>query len=106
MFRNWAETHGYTDALTIERDDVNGNYEPSNCRWIPKAEQANNTRVTRHINVVGKIMTAAEAERAIGLCNGRINGFRKQYKITHQEAFNLLFSRKIMKAFEPKKMGA
>ena len=106
IFRTWSEAHGYTDELTIERNDVNGNYEPANCRWIPKSEQARNKTNTQRINVVGKIMTAAEAERAIGLSHAMINATRNHYKITHQEAFDLLFSRKIMKAFEPKKMAA
>ena len=43
-FRDWALTHGYTDELTIDRIDVNGHYEPSNCRWITQAEQNANMR--------------------------------------------------------------
>lgn len=43
-FRNWAINNGYTVGLTIDRINVNGNYEPSNCRWIPQAEQVKNTR--------------------------------------------------------------
>ena len=41
-FIDWALTHGYSDDLTIERIDVNGNYEPSNCTWIPMSEQYKN----------------------------------------------------------------
>jgi hypothetical protein len=41
-FIDWAITHGYSDDLTIERIDVNGNYEPSNCTWIPMSEQYKN----------------------------------------------------------------
>lgn len=41
-FINWALSHGYADDLTIERIDVNGNYEPSNCKWIPMSEQYKN----------------------------------------------------------------
>lgn len=48
-FRDWALSHGYDEsaprgACTIDRIDVNGDYEPSNCRWVDMAEQNKNKR--------------------------------------------------------------
>lgn len=43
-FKDWAMTNGYKEDLTIDRIDVNGNYEPDNCRWITNKEQQSNKR--------------------------------------------------------------
>lgn len=43
-FYNWAISNGYSDQLSIDRIDVNGNYEPSNCRWATASEQNKNQR--------------------------------------------------------------
>ena len=43
-FHDWAVENGYADNLTIDRKNVNGNYEPSNCRWITNEEQQRNKR--------------------------------------------------------------
>ena len=46
IFEKWSLEHGYADELSIDRIDVTGNYEPSNCRWANFDVQINNKRNT------------------------------------------------------------
>lgn len=59
-FYNWAISNGYDDNLSIDRIDVNGNYEPSNCRWTTKKEQAINTRKFKLFTFNGESHTLKE----------------------------------------------
>ncbi len=44
IFCEWSLNNGYSDNLTIDRINSNGNYEPDNCRWVDSKTQARNTR--------------------------------------------------------------
>lgn len=66
-FKDWAELHGYEDSLTIDRIDVNGNYEPSNCRWIPMKAQCRNTRANNYVTYKNETHCLAEWAEILGL---------------------------------------
>ena len=65
-FYDWAMSNGYSENLSIDRIDVNGNYEPSNCKWSTNIEQANNTTRNRYITYQGITMTVSEWARHFG----------------------------------------
>ena len=59
-FYNWAMENGYNEKLTLDRINNNGNYEPSNCRWITDYEQRFNKRNNRLLTINGETKTITE----------------------------------------------
>ena len=64
-FYNWSIQNGYNcnaefGECTIDRIDVDGNYEPSNCRWITNKEQGNNRRTNHYVKINGETKTVRE----------------------------------------------
>ena len=71
-FRDWSYANGYDPnaafgECTLDRIDVNGNYEPSNCRWVPQKIQSNNVRRNRRITYNGETHTIAEWAEKLGV---------------------------------------
>lgn len=66
-FYNWAINNGYTEELTIDRIDNNGNYEPSNCRWVTMEIQANNVRTNIIIKYNNEEHTLSEWSKILKL---------------------------------------
>lgn len=56
-----------TDDHSIERVDVNGNYEPSNCIWIPRKDQMSNYRGNVFLEHQGLRLTLAQWSRHLGI---------------------------------------
>ena len=59
-FYEWAMANGASKELTLDRIDTNGNYEPSNCRWISPQMQANNKTNNRIIYFNNEALTMAD----------------------------------------------
>lgn len=59
-FYNWSISNGYKKGLQIDRIDVNGNYEPNNCRWVSNYVNANNKRNNINFTYNNKTMTLKE----------------------------------------------
>lgn len=77
-FYDWAIENGYNEekteaglnVLTIDRIDVNGNYEPRNCRFVTNSEQAKNKRKTIGKEERFKICPICGREYAVTQRNG------------------------------------
>lgn len=94
-FYEWSMKNGYDEnaergQCTIDRIDVNGNYEPNNCRWATIKQQANNTRRNHFIEYNGKTQTVSQWANELGVEPDSIFN-RLQKGFTEEEALTLKF---------------
>lgn len=72
-FENFLADMGERPAgMTLERVDGAKNYEPSNCRWATRREQARNTRRNRYITHEGETLILADWSRRLGIDAGTL----------------------------------
>ena len=86
-FYDWSMNNGYDEGLQIDRIDVNGNYEPSNCRWVTAKENSNNRRSNINITYKGMTKTATEWAEYLGV-NPKAFSSRVRRKWSVDRIFN------------------
>ena len=96
VFQDWAMSAGYNctqkhGECTIDRIDVNGNYEPSNCRWVDMKVQANNRRPFEKalIEIDGEVKTKEEWCKEYGFTTAAIYYRMKKYDLSFQQAIKI-----------------
>lgn len=88
-FRKWAVENGYQETLTIERNNVNGNYCPENCCWIPFSRQERNQRRTIRVTIDGITQPLIDFAEQYGIkpCTARQryhSGYRQKEYLLYQ----------------------
>lgn len=81
-FREWALKAGYQEGnnkviCSIERINVNGNYDPLNCKWATAKEQQNNTRRNVRLTYNDETKTLAQWAGVFGI---RYSTFMSRYR--------------------------
>lgn len=78
-FYEWSIANGYKEVddrneYTIDRIDPNGNYEPSNCRWVNMETQSNNRRCSVKYMFDGELLTLREISNKTGIDYNHLRG--------------------------------
>lgn len=87
-FMKWSFKNDYDESLTLERIDVNGNYEPSNCSWITIKKQQWNKRNTIFIEFDNEIKSLCEWCEILGV-NKNTARWRYYKGLSSSEIFSL-----------------
>lgn len=88
-FKKWSLEHNYVHGLQIDRIDVNGNYEPDNCRWVTPKVNANNRTNSRMYTIDGETKTLTEWCETYNVPYQRVYSRLAKHNISIIEALTL-----------------
>lgn len=72
-FRVFAHDMGECPpGMSLDRREVNGNYEPGNCRWATLDEQNNNKRTSRFVTIGERTQTLSQWAKELGLARDKV----------------------------------
>jgi hypothetical protein len=77
-FINWSKANGWEKGMSIERKDVNGNYCPENCTYIPLNQQNKNLRRSVRLEYDGEMYIIADLAKKV---NMNVSTLRNRLKI-------------------------
>lgn len=86
-FMEWALSNGYDDNLTLDRINNDAGYSPSNCRWVTRTVQNNNTRQNRNITYNGETHNLEEWAKILRINRHTLQSRLDLYKWSVEKAF-------------------
>ena len=88
-FYNWSMENGYSDKLSIDRIDNDGNYEPNNCRWATNSVQSRNQSNTIIVEIFGVKKPLAEWNEIVGVSYNRsYQRYKRGTKLFSEQELN------------------
>lgn len=89
-FIKWCDETCKDITLTIERIDVNGNYEPNNCTWVTMEQQAKNKRNSIKVNYYGTEYCLRELCRKLGYNNNEYKRIHARIAYENWEVYKAI----------------
>lgn len=100
-FKKWSLNNGYSDKLTIDRIDNDGNYEPNNCRWTSNEVQSYNKSNTKYFLYKDKKVTFGFLHKLSGINKQCLRARLKV--LTVEEAISTPIKKNIVILYKDKK---
>lgn len=85
-FYQWAINNGFDEKLTLDRIDVNKNYEPQNCRWVDIKTQAINRRSTHFITYNNETHSITDWAKILGISRSTLSKRLNEYGMSLEKA--------------------